>query len=660
MSSVTKPADKFIDRDTVLRTCPQCGDEYPVSLRGPGRPPIYCSGRCRMRALRVRTAPTRDELVDKVLAGLRMATMNAAALRRVDLRTLELDVLAGLARHLEAANEVLEPVAIFADPEPDSVTPPVETRSPEPAAEQPKATTASPAAKSARTLGGLRPTGEQDAIIDAYETGENLVVNAGAGTGKTETLRLSALTSPDRRALYVGFNKAIVTEAKRKFPSHVTCSTAHSLAYRALGYAYKGRLNGPRVPAKDAAKVLGITKPVQIASGGVSRTLDPAALARLASDAVGRFCHSADRELGLHHVPSVNGVDGVPMTHLRTLVLPLAEAAWAELQKTSGRLRFTHDHYLKMWSMTDPDLGADVVFFDEAQDANPVIAAVVQAQKGQLVAVGDENQAIYGWRGAIDALRTWPARHRLHLTQSWRFGPAIAAEANKWLSALDADLRLTGTSSISSRLEALDRPDAVLCRTNGEAMSQAMAAMDKGLRVALVGGGTTIKKMAEAARDLQAGRHTDHPELLAFATWAEVQDYVESEEDGARDLKVFVRLVDDHGPAALIAAANALTQEDRADLVVSTAHKAKGREWKRVKIGSDFRPPAADEDGNRGRLSRSEAMLAYVSVTRAQHVLDNGALAWIDDWMAGKATPATRRGNSSLAHSLGYVGDWRD
>lgn len=659
MSSVTKPADKFIDRDTVMRTCPQCGDEYRVSLRGPGRPPIYCTGRCRMRALRVRTAPTKDDLVEKVLAGLRMATMNSAALRRVDLRTLEPDVLAVVARHLEAANEVLQPVALHADLEPVSVTPPAETRSPAPAAEQPTATTASPA-KSTRTLGGLKPTAEQDAIITAYETGENLVVNAGAGTGKTETLKLSALASPDRRALYVGFNKAIVTEAKRKFPSHVTCSTAHSLAYRALGYAYKGRLNGPRVPAKDAAKVLGITKPVKITSGGVSRTLDPAALARLAGDAVSRFCQSADSELGLHHVPAVNGVDGAPMAHLRTLVLPLAEAAWTELQETSGRLRFTHDHYLKMWALTDPDLGADVVFFDEAQDANPVIAAVVQAQKGQLVAVGDENQAIYGWRGAIDALRTWPARHRLMLTQSWRFGPAIADEANKWLFALDADLRLTGTSSISSRLEALDRPDAVLCRTNGEAMSQAMAAMDKGVRVALVGGGTTIKKMAEAARDLQAGRHTDHPELFAFNSWAEVQDYVESEEDGARDLKVFVRLIDDHGPAALIAAANALTQEDRADLVVSTAHKAKGREWKRVKIGNDFRPPAADEDGNRGRLSRPEAMLAYVSVTRAQHVLDNGALSWIDDWMAGRATPAARRGASSAAHSLGYIGDWRD
>ena len=36
----------------------------------------------------------------------------------------------------------------------------------------------------------MTPTEEQQAIIDAYRTGRNLVIEAGAGTGKTTTLKM--------------------------------------------------------------------------------------------------------------------------------------------------------------------------------------------------------------------------------------------------------------------------------------------------------------------------------------------------------------------------------------------------------------------------------------------------------------------------------------
>jgi len=57
---------------------------------------------------------------------------------------------------------------------------------------------------------------------------------------------------------------------------------------------------------------------------------------------------------------------------------------------------------------------------------------------------------------------------------------------------------------------------------------------------------------------------------------------------------------------------------DRADLVVSTVHKAKGREWDRVKLADDFRAIV----GGEGKPSSSEVNLLYVAVTRAQGVID--------------------------------------
>jgi hypothetical protein len=63
-----------------------------------------------------------------------------------------------------------------------------------------------------------RPTGEQQAVIDASQSGADLVIEAGAGTGKTSTLRLVAATQPRRRGVYVAYNKAIASDAKRSSP----------------------------------------------------------------------------------------------------------------------------------------------------------------------------------------------------------------------------------------------------------------------------------------------------------------------------------------------------------------------------------------------------------------------------------------------------------
>jgi hypothetical protein len=482
----------------------------------------------------------------------------------------------------------------------------------------------------------LTPTAEQQAIIDAYLTGQKMVIEAGAGTGKTSTLKMLGAAAPNRSGLYIAYNKAIASDAGRSFPGHVECRTAHSLAYRAIGHQYRARLNGPRQPARAAARILGVT-PVRI---DASLILSDVQVTRIVLDTVRQFCHSADPALTARHVGKVEGiVEPEARGRLVQAVTPLARRAWADLERTEGRLAFSHDIYLKLWQLSGPRLEVDVVFLDEAQDADPLIADIFERQgdHAQLVAVGDASQAIYGWRGAVDALSKLDADVRLRLSESFRFGPAVAAEANKWLGLLDAELRLTGRAPHASELADLDRPDAILCRTNAGAVAQVMAATEAGQRAALVGGGDAIKRLAEAALELQRGIPTSHPELMAFATWGQVQEYVELEAAGS-DLKVFVRLIDDLGADAVIATVEGLVDERYADVVVSTAHKAKGREWNRVKVAADFRAPNSDKGETAVRAD--EAMLAYVTVTRPRLVLDRGGLAWVDQWLPGAAAPA--------------------
>lgn len=480
-----------------------------------------------------------------------------------------------------------------------------------------------------------KPTDEQSAVIDAFTTGSTLVVEAGAGCGKSTTLKMAANTRRSAKGIYIAYNRALADEAKRSFPSSVWCKTAHGLAFGPVGKRYAHRLNGPRLPAREVAKILRINDPVKISD--TMPMIAPQQMARLVMDAVARFCNSADARPEPWHVKPLNGIGAPEMRVLRDVVAPLARTAWADLTSIDGSLRFTHDCYLKIFQLSEPKLQCDFLLLDEAQDASPVMAAIFDRQTHvQRIMVGDASQAIYQWRGAVDAMAKFQADARLTLTQSFRFGPAVADEANKWLETLDAPIRLCGFDPIESQLKPLAAPDAVLCRTNGEAVAQLLAAAENGRRAALVGGGNDIRKLAEAAITLKEGRGTDHPELFMFRTWGEVQDYTEHDSAGS-DLRVFVRLIDSHGPETVIATVDRLVSEDRADVTVSTAHKAKGREWLKVRIADDFREPKATEDNPEPEIPREDAMLAYVAVTRAQRVLDRGGLAWVDNWVTAAA-----------------------
>ncbi|MGK5533330.1 UvrD-helicase domain-containing protein [Streptomyces sp. URMC 129] len=484
----------------------------------------------------------------------------------------------------------------------------------------------------------VEPTPEQAEAIATYGDGVDMVMQAGAGCGKSSTLKLIAGSDRRRQMVYVAYNRSIADDAKRSMPGNVTPKTGHGLAFDPT---YLPRINQPRQTAHKAAEALGVKKVLGIVGAapaiktdlGTLRAMLPRQIMRAALDTITRFCYSADPEIRAKHVPPYVGLTGEePRRALLALVLPVAHAAWADLTDPSGVLKMSHDHYLKLWALGRPRLPFDVVLLDEAQDTNDVLSDVLMSQDhAQRIAVGDSAQQIYSWRGARDALHKFGEQlgaETLTLSQSFRFGPAIAEEANRWLRIIDAPLRLRGWDRAESHVgELTGQPDAILCRTNAGAMQLVMEAIGEGRKVALVGGGDEAKRLAWAAQALMEHRPTDHPELLAFGSWAEVREYA-AEEDGA--LKVLVGLIDTYGPQAIERAADALVTEESAELVISTVHKAKGREWDRVRINADFLPPKPDPQTGNIMLRREEGRLAYVAVTRARRELDADALAWVD------------------------------
>lgn len=266
-------------------------------------------------------------------------------------------------------------------------------------------------------------------------------------------------------------------------------------------------------------------------------------------------------------------------------------------------------------------------------------------------------QQLYAWRGASDILDTWPGLD-LTLSQSWRFGEAIAEQANLWLPHAHGKVKVVGNPRINSKVISGDpdpdaRYDAILCRSNAMCVQEVMDLIDKGITPAIAGGTDQMRSLLNAAVDLKENNSTTHPELYVFTDWEEVQAY--SEEPQGSDLKVLVKLVNRHGAKRLLWALSQTVDEnsDKVECTVSTAHKSKGLEWDRVKIAKDFENPLETEVPDEGQsdvppqaqtthkisadglegplLSRADAMLGYVAVTRAAHLLDNVGVSWIAD-----------------------------
>jgi len=509
------------------------------------------------------------------------------------------------------------------------------------------------------------PTAQQQAIISAYLRRENLVIEAYAGTGKTTTL-LQLAQAKRTKVLYVAYNASAKRQAMAKFPQHATCTTSHGLAFRPMSkLAQRAVARTPRKTSLQNARILGINGPTRISKDVV---LAPGQVASLVMQTIRRFCYSADDTITSRHVATdMRGMDSAAAAALRDIIPPIARRAWeGDLSRPDGELPYTHDCYLKQYALTRPRLHADVILLDEAQDTNPCVEGMIldQARYGtQLVLVGDQYQELYGWRGATNSMRKFAAQPDvtvLSLTQSFRFGPAIAGAGNDWLTLLKAREQLSGWDRLQSTVGEIDPAvrgsRAILCRTNAEALKQALAELGAGRKVGLAGGVTELKALTLAAADLKNGKPVEHPELMGFPTWGALQDYVEHDPAG-EDLKRFVDLVDEHGPDGLLQILIKIVKEDEADVVVSTVHKAKGLEWDFVRIAPDFRKPKQDPslEGALPEIPRELAMVAYVAVTRAQKRLDPAGLAWVADYFSGDAEDAEEPACVTAAEAVTVV-----
>ena len=169
------------------------------------------------------------------------------------------------------------------------------------------------------------------------------------------------------------------------------------------------------------------------------------------------------------------------------------------------------------------------------------------------------------------------------------------------------------------------RRRAVLSRTNASAVEGILTDLKKGVRSHLVGGGEDVIRLMEGIAQLKGGRKSSHPDLQCFDTYEELTAYIKDE--AGADLKLPVQLEAKFGGKVVAEALRQMPSEEQAQVVYSTAHKAKGREWATVKIAGDFSRQAVDKKTGKVKPpSAADRKLQYVAVTRAKDGLDDRAL----------------------------------
>lgn len=484
----------------------------------------------------------------------------------------------------------------------------------------------------------MQLTQEQQAIINC--TDDVIVVNAYAGSGKTSTVVAYTHAHPNKKYLYIAYNKSMADEAKKKVPAWVECRTLHSLAYAVYGRKYppiNGVLKLGNNRIRDLTEALKLTK-------------EENAPARQALDVINKWFNSAELDLTeyitKHHANSSN----------YHILLANANILWGMMQDSSNLLvKMPHDGYLKLWHISKPTFNVDCVLLDEAQDSNDVTVAIIEAAGcKQKIIVGDHYQSIYAFRGAKNSLADFAkiTPHVYYLTQSFRFGHKVANYATKILThfraepkkllgfGCDGEINLHGCT-----LDKLPQYTTILARTNATLFGLAIEALLDTKKVAFSGGINKYDlELLYAVADLDLGNTVKHTLIKKYKYMAELERYAAESEE--MDIVFSLRLVKQYGGKWLKSLIKQLTDMDtyinanyatrikECHYQLTTAHRAKGLEFKRVAVWDDFtRLEVMVDDGYAQQYKdgmllphnvvayEQEVNLYYVAVTRAKEIL---------------------------------------
>ena len=449
-------------------------------------------------------------------------------------------------------------------------------------------------------------TDEQQKIIEKcreLKPGESLKIDACAGSGKTATLIEIARAIPQARFIYLAFNKAIVENAKTRFPHNVTIRTTHSLAYS------------------------------QIISGSREKYTVKAGLNIFDLEPIFKIRRDLYKDLSL----AIRKFYSWCQSDVRVFPDSNTEKIFQAME--SHLIPATHDWYLKKYQLLDYhyELDAfDFILLDEAQDTNLVTLDIFNRNHCRKILVGDTHQGIYGFRGAYNALERFKSNYKLHLSYTFRSIQPICEKANWFLSSFAHDRKelVPMKSAYSAELSPTPR-NAVLTRTNAtlidyiQKLNREQIPRSSLLRdpYLIFGAALNIQNYLEGKPLDKAFQFLDR-----FDSLENIKNYAHDSND--LELETAIKMAETYKGHLFdlyeLAKSIYLNNNERANIFLTTAHSAKGLEWDQVVLASDFCPLfTLKKDLKEKGLKKQEIEfeftqelnLYYVAMTRAKNTL---------------------------------------
>ncbi|WP_245989563.1 ATP-dependent helicase, partial [Agromyces tardus] len=427
----------------------------------------------------------------------------------------------------------------------------------------------------AARLGLHAPTGEQRAVIEADPHRQCIVV-AGAGSGKTETManRVVWLLANGHVAvpevLGLTFTRKAAGELADRVRERVAQLVAEGIAdldldplesatvgtYNAFAGAIY-REHALRIGREPDAAVLGEASAWQLARGVVAASADPrlveidASLDRVTGAVLGLSRALAENvadsrdvrafardflameglpiEAPRKRTPFQSFTDALGVVGALPPLLDLADA-YARAKRERGYIEFSDQVALALEiCMRHPEVAAEhrdrsrTVLLDEYQDTSVVQTRLLATLFGghSVMAVGDPDQSIYGWRGASAANLARFAddfaagdADTYDLSTSWRNPVIVLDAANVLIGPLDAGIAKAPLSPspfagggrldvawgetiddeaalvadwFATRMRGGERSGALLCRTFAHVDLFTQALRDRGVPVHVLG-----------------------------------------------------------------------------------------------------------------------------------------------------------------------------
>jgi superfamily I DNA/RNA helicase len=475
---------------------------------------------------------------------------------------------------------------------------------------------------------------QQDIFAWFANPRRNLVVRARAGTGKTTTIVEAVKHIHDdvdfspKRILVAAFNKRIAVELQTKLEG----TGADALTLHALGYKFVRGAWGDVNVSNDVED----DRIAAAAGGGKVQWEAKIGLKKLIGIAKGAAPFAGPDTLT--DLCVAYGCDG-----------DYADAGWmgrvahkamqlSLIPDLQSRISFDDMLYLPVaLHLTMPLY--DWVIVDEAQDMN--LSQLLLAQKacvpgGHIVVVGDDRQAIYGFRGAdsdaLDRLKVDLQAEEMGLNTTYRCPQGVVALANTlvpdYTAAPWAPEGGVERCAVNELVEKVQPGDVILSRANAPLVALCLMFI-RNKRGARIEGRDIGKLLSARAKKLKAS--TVEQFLTNLAMWSQrsrrraaakgltaaaetrIEQIGDIEstltalaEDAENIDEVYQRcerLFDDVGAADNM-------------VVLSTVHKAKGLEWNRV-----FLLTQTLYCNGRRAGDLEEANIHYVAMTRAKQQL---------------------------------------